>query len=227
MINDQKQEKSFSFRNHCLRAYRLFILSVSTYMYFCYFRRFGWSTFNAIFSYLTQWGNLVNHTYFLLNTIMFVDKKPTKRFSIFFNLVLAMNITVSLLFYGVLYPHLPADFFDEFNDVEFSPFLKASTYLMYYTHTIPVIASLIDFYFNRIELDGKGFKAWLGVMICYLTVNAVNALVFKNIIYHIITYTDIMSYVIIAGAIVFAFFTWKIPLYLQRYKLKTKANKLE
>ena len=224
-MSTKDKETKFSFYNLILFSYRLIILAISTYMYFCYFRAFSWRTFIGIVSFLTQWGNLMNHFYFLLNTFMFVDKQYTKRFSTFFNTVFALNLSVTILFWIVLLPNLPADHFDKFDKVYFNPYMKTSTFMMYYTHTFPFLASLIDFFLNRIQLDGKGLIVWLMVMVCYVTVNAINVFVFKRVVYDIINYVDFMSYVFITAAFALAFFSWKVPLYLQTFKSKPKAIK--
>ena len=163
--------------------------------------------------YLTQWGIIMTLLYFLVSLFMFVDKENTTRLSTFFHVVFTLELFITIAFWCLILP----------TDKNYDP--KELSLGMYYLlnslcHGLPMLCLLVEFFANRIHLTGKNIQALFGLIFAYLVVNFVGTVLMDFSIYSIITYTDVLSYMVLIMSFGLAFVFWVVTLKLQNLKYK-------
>ena len=223
-----KHKLSTKFRynipNAVLFSFRLVVSIILLIGFYLFAMVHGKNVFIRVYTYLSQWAIFNTIIYFILNLVLFVDKKPTTRLSTYFSITLCLNLMVFILFFVILFPRLPPAFYQRADAVEFLSWLPFRYYVIYYVHAFPLMFTLLDFCFNKIYLTSKGFSTWLSVQSSYLLVNAFNSLVLGITVYPMLNYKDRLSYILIIVTLGLASVVWYIPVALQKFKLTTKID---
>ena len=165
-----------------LRCFR----GVSLVIFFAFFV-FGLVIYPTLyFVTFTHWGVTLTLIYFVLVNLSYFLSGLETTISAFFLIIWASNWVITLIFWIYLFPYVPTD--------QIGDLVPA--------HSLPLIASIIEYLVNRLPFSRKYYIFSVGTFLVYAALVLAPFTLVQETVYPGVTFTNVTTYILLIAILV-------------------------
>ena len=215
-------------KHKTIHVFRTAVTLVLWIIFLTAFLIFGVEAFWKTAFYLTQWGYMLTMVYFTINAVLFYDEKPTYKLGLLYHLSLSIEAASCVGYWTVIFRTQSAQYSQLYTQSEAvkistdNPF--AVLYLSVLEHILPVLLLAGDFIINKIVLRKEQVSYLFALLAAYFAFNFIAVYFFGVQVYRIITYTDMLSYLLVASFALVALLCWHVLTRLQAKKFRARQR---